>query len=144
MTHPHTLVVLDPSSDWGEVALDYVIGAANVGENAITLFAALDGPAAFALSEYAADTGVSIAEAGDVYVEQVSERIVSRGAVVSGHATGDGDLAAAIVDAAVAAGATAVAIPAGGRIVDERTLERLLSAVGIRLVVVPAGRKTAA
>ena len=144
MAHPHTLVVLDPSSDWGEVALEHVISATSGGHDAVTLFAALNGPAAFALSEYAADTGVSIAEAGDVYVEQVSERIASRGAIVAGHATGDGDLAAAIADAAIAAGAGAVAIPAGGRIVDEQTLERLVSAAGISLVVVPVGRKTAA
>ncbi len=143
MTHPnHTLVVLDPSSNWGEVALD---DAMSSGDDAVvTLFTVLSGPAAFALAEYAADAGVSIGEAGDVYLEQVGERVASRGTTVAGEITADGDVAAAIATAATEAGAALVAIPAGNRIVDEHHLGEVLAAAGIALRIVPVGSMSAA
>ncbi len=140
----HALVALDPSSDWGEAALEFATRPDGGGAQKVSLFVALTGVTAHALREYATAEGTSIAEAGEVYLEQVADRLAARNIAADGITAVGNDVAAELVAAARATGAALICVPAGGRIVAPRAVERLAEAAGIPLAVVPIGRRTAA
>ena len=140
----HALVALDPSSDWGEAALEFATRPDGGGAERVTLFVALTGPTAYAVREYAAAEGTSVNEAGDVYIEQVTDRLAARGIEADGITTVGSDVAAELVAAAQSTGATLICVPAGGRIVAPKAIERLAEAAGIPLALIPVGRRTAA
>lgn len=140
----HALVALDPSSDWGEAALEFATRHHGGGAERVTLFVALTGPTAFALREYAAAEGTSVAEAGEIYLEQVTDRLAAREIEAAGITAVGTDVAAELVAAVRSTGAGLICVPAGGRIVAPKAIERLAEAAGIPLAVVPVGSRTAA
>jgi nucleotide-binding universal stress UspA family protein len=140
----HALVALDPSSDWGEAALEFASRPDGAGAERVTLLVALTGPTAHALREYAAAEGISVAEAGEVYLEQVIDRLQARDVDADGVTAVGNDIAAELVEAARSTGAELICVPAGGRIVAPKAIEPLAEAAGIPLAVVPVGRRTAA
>jgi len=139
----HALVALDPSSDWGEVALDFATRGDGGGAGRVTLLVALTGPTAHALREYATAEGTTVAEAGDVYLEQVIDRLNARDIEADGVTVMDGDVAPELVSAARAVGAHLICVPEGDRIVAPHIVEDLAAVAGIPVAVVPAGRSAA-
>jgi hypothetical protein len=132
-TDSNSLVMIDPSARSGESALDLI----ELGER-VTLFVMLSGPSASALEEFARIEGVSVSEAGDIYLEQVKGRLRDSGALVSGlSASGDYPIEE-ILEAVAATGAARVALPAGTKAFGRKGLNDLVTASPVPVVIAPA------
>lgn len=68
---PRTVVLLDPTADAGETALELLDGS----DLHVALVVLLHGRASNALHSYATSEGVSLATAGWTYLDQVAARI---------------------------------------------------------------------
>ncbi len=69
-THPTTLVLLDPTNADGEAGLD----ALDPSDRHVALVVLLSGRTSAALREFAAAEGISLADAGFTYLDQVAPR----------------------------------------------------------------------
>jgi len=108
------LVPLD-GAELAEGAVDVAIDIARPAGGKLTLFVAAEPDAMRALAEYADSEGITSAMATNTYLGQLAERVQGRG-VVGEQTSSDGtNVAEEIVDQAVAAGATMIALTSHGR-----------------------------
>lgn len=128
-----TLVLLDPSAEHGEAALD----VAHADGDAISLLVVLDGPAASALEAFAASEGTTVAEAGGIYLDQVGERL-GAAADVEAHSVDARDAVPEIVHLARSGAVDRVAVPAESLALPARALAALTRACPVPVIVAPA------
>lgn len=128
-----TLVLLDPSTDHGEAALDL----ARADDDAITLLLVLDGPAAAALEAFAASEGTTVAEAGDIYLGQVEQRLATT-RPVDARSLDTHDPLPEIIHLARTGAIDRVAVPARSRALPARSLASLTRSCPVPVVVAPA------
>lgn len=133
-----SLVLIDPTAEHGESALDLV----ELGQR-VTLFLMLSGPTAGALEAFAANEGISVSEAADIYIEQVKTRLRPSGAEVEAFwAVGD-DTVEEILEAADLTNAGRIAVPASSRAFGRRGLAELARTSPVPVMVAPAGGRAA-
>lgn len=132
------LVALDPSSDVGESALEFITGNRTPDAAHITLLVSLSGHTATAFRAYAESEGTSTAEAASVYLAQVTSRLAAGGFTASGLSVTGLDVAADLAAYAVEIGASAIAVPAGGTILPASEIDRVAKMARIPVIVVPS------
>lgn len=128
-----SLVVIDPSTEHGEAALDLI----ELGPR-VTLFLLLAGPAAGALEAFAANEGISISEAADIYLEQVSARLRRAGKLVEAWSAVGDDPLEELLEAVEHTAAARIAVPASTKALGRRGLSELARWAGVPVVVAPA------
>ena len=128
-----TLVLLDPSTDHGEAALDL----SRADADPITLLLVLDGPAAAALEAFAASEGTTVAEAGDIYLGQVEQRLATT-RPVDARSLDTHDPLPEIIHLARTGAIDRVAVPARSRALPARSLASLTRSCPVPVVVAPA------
>jgi len=75
---PRTFVLIDPTSEDGETALD----ALDPTDDHVSLVALLSGRSSSALREFATTEGIDTASAGWIYLDQVTDRIAGDDRIV--------------------------------------------------------------
>lgn len=131
------LVLLDPSSEDGETGA--VLASTMVGQAGhVELAVAMNGPETWALKAYAESEEISLKEAAWIYLDQAALRL---GGKSVGTTTVEGlDLAPELVQAAEAAGAEALVLPA---LMAARVMASKQSWAGLALPVVVAPAQAA-
>jgi nucleotide-binding universal stress UspA family protein len=132
-TDTTSLVVIDPSTEFGEAALDLI----EVGPR-VTLFLMLSGPSAGALEAFAKNEGISISEAGDIYLDQVSSRLRRTGVKVEAWSSTGDDPVEELLEAVEQTDAARVAVPASSRMFGRRGLSELAKYSTVPVMVAPA------
>ncbi len=128
------LVVLDPSSDDGESALRFALAG---GRTRVTLLVSMSGPSSWALHAFADSEEIDVAEAADIYLAQVADRMKAQGVDTASVAVTGIDVAADLAAYAVDIGASLIAVPSGGRVLAPADLERAARMAGVPIAVVP-------
>jgi hypothetical protein len=129
----NSLILVDPSARAGEAALDLI----ELGER-VTLLLLLSGPASTALHQFAEIEGVSISEAADFYLAQVTERLRAAGALVTGLSVDGDDPVSELLDAAESTGAGRIGVPADTKAFGRRGLNELAVSSPVPVVIAPA------
>jgi nucleotide-binding universal stress UspA family protein len=132
-TDTTSLVVLDPTTKHGEAALDLI----ELGPR-VTLFLMLTGPSAGALEEFARTEGISISEAADIYLEQVSTRLRRNGVEVASWSSIGDDPIEELLAAVEETDAARVALPASSKMLGRRGLSELARHSTVPVMVAPA------
>jgi hypothetical protein len=132
-TNKTVVVALDPSSLDGEAALDHTTSTEH-----ITLFLPLTGSPFVALSEFAQSEGISVAEAGVIYLDQVASRLRADGAEVDGVTSTSADSVSAILHLIELGSVSKVVLPPGIISLEPAALRRLVSLGGVPVVIAPA------
>lgn len=123
--HPTTLVLLDPTSDDGEVALDLLSDA----DDHISLAVLLSGRTSSALREYAAAESLALADAGWFYLDQVAERLAGPARLVETVVAAGPDPAAELALLASEGRVGRIVLPPSILRLDAAAVQRLTNAV---------------
>jgi hypothetical protein len=132
-TDTTSLVVIDPTSEHGEAALDLL----ELGPR-VTLFLMLSGPSAGALEAFARNEGISVSEAGDIYLDQVSTRLRRSGVEVEAWASTGDDPVEELLEAVEHTDAARVALPASSLMFGRRGLSEFTKYSTVPVMITPA------
>lgn len=107
-TLPTTIVLLDPTAPDGESALDLL----DTFDDHVALVVLLSGPSAASLAEFAAVERIDVGTAGWTYLDQVADRLATRGLHLETIAATGPDPVSEIADIAATRVTRRVLLPA--------------------------------